>query len=425
MIDQVTNTFNVPVLLQQVAVAVAIGGLIGLEREKEKEDKFAGLRTLALLCGAGPVMVYYAEIAGYPALVGIYLILAVVLSLAIAYIRYTIVDEDIGFTTSVAVFFVALLGVLVGYGQLLEATSIAIIMAFLLAEKEKMLSYVDRLSYEELSDSMKLAALVFILYPILPAEPVGPLNAVNLREVLVFAIFVLMIEFSSFISMRQLGGSKGLAVTGILAGGANSFATAGVMARMANQSREALDSASSALLLATVSMIVRNIGLAAVIAVSILWVIWLPALVMIGLTLLMATVLWYKSENHENFDIDLDSPFSFKSAAKFAVVYIVIKITGVVSQEFLGEIGLYGTAYLGGLISSAAVAVTAGSMVASGETSVEAASGMVILGILASLSSKIILVEVINGEMRWKAAAPMGLVGTVGLLVYFILYPIS
>lgn len=422
MIDQIFEMLQIPLLLQQVSVAIAIGGLIGLEREKEG-DKFAGLRTLALLCGAAPVMVYYADASGYSWMVGIYLMLAAALALAIAYIRFMISGGDVGFTTSVVVFFVALLGVLVGYGLLLEATSIAILMVFLLAEKKTMLSYVDRLSYDEISDSMKLGALVFILYPILPTEPIDPLGAVNLREVLVFAVFVLMIEFSAYISMRQFGGSKGLAVTGTLAGGANSFATAGVLARMATQSRDALDSASSALLLATVSMIVRNIGLAAVIAVSILWVVWLPALVMVGLALVIAAMLWYQDDSRGDFDIDLDSPFSFASAAKFAAVYIAIKIMGVLSQEFFGEAGLYATAYAGGLVSSAAVAVTAGSLVSAGEVRVEAAAGMVLLGIFASLSSKIVLVEIINGEMRWKAVGPMGLIGIAGLAVYFAMYP--
>jgi len=422
MIDQIFETLEIPLLLQQVSVAIAIGGLIGLEREKE-DNKFAGLRTLALLCGAAPVMVYYADSSGHSWMVGIYLMLAAALAVAIAYIRFVISGGDVGFTTSVVVFFVALLGVLVGYGLVLEATSIAILVVFLLAEKETMLGYVDRLSYQELSDSIKLGALVFILYPILPTEPIDPFGAVNLREVLVFAVFVLMIEFAAYISMRQFGGSKGLAVTGTLAGGANSFATAGVLARMTTQSRDALDSASSALLLATVSMIVRNIGLAAIIAISILWVVWLPGLVMVGLALVIAAMLWYQDESTGDFDIDLDSPFSFKAAAKFAVVYIAIKITGVLSQEFLGEAGLYATAYAGGLVSSAAVAVTAGSLVSAGEVRVEAAAGMVILGILASLSSKIVLVEIINGDMRWKAAGPMGLVGVAGLAVYFMMYP--
>jgi uncharacterized membrane protein (DUF4010 family) len=402
---------------------MAIGGLIGIEREKETEDKFAGIRTLTLLCGAAPVMVFYSNISGYPWMVGIYLGLAVLIALAIAYIRFTISGSDVGFTTSVAVFFVALLGVLVGYGEFLVATAVAIIVAFLLAEKQKLLSYIDQLSYKELSDSMMLAALVFIVYPILPTEPVGPYDAINLREILIFAVFVLLIEFSSYISMRQFGGSKGLAVTGVLAGGANSFATAGIMARMANQSKKAIDSASSALLLATVSMIVRNIGLAMVIAVSIIWVIWIPGLVMVGVTLVTVAILWTRSDTHENFEIDFDSPFSFKAAVKFSIVYVLIKLTGVFSQELLGETGLYVTSYAGGLISSAAVAVTAATLVNSGEATVEVAAGMVILGILASLTSKIVLIEFINGEMRWKAAAPMGLTGVAGLAVYFLLYP--
>ncbi len=98
---------------------------------------------------------------------------------------------------------------IVGYGRYVEAAAITIIVAFLLAEKQQMVSFVDSLTYDELSDAMKVGALVFILYLILPAEAVDPYGVINLREVLVFAIFVLMIEFSAYVSMRVFGGSKG------------------------------------------------------------------------------------------------------------------------------------------------------------------------------------------------------------------------
>ncbi len=418
MIESVYSTLAVPGLLQQVVVAIAIGGLIGLEREKEPSDKFAGLRTLALLCGSGPVMVYYAELVGEPLLVGLYVLLAIAIALAIVFIRFSLARGEIGFTTSVTVFLVALLGILVGYGRFFEATSIAIITAFLLAEKEQMMTYVDNLTYQELSDSMKLGALVFILYPILPSDPVGPYGVIQLREVLLFAIFVLLIEFSSYVSMRQFGGSTGLQVTGLLAGGANSFATAGVMARMANQSRDAIDSASSALLLATVSMIVRNVGIASVIAVAILWAVWLPAVVMILLTMVMAYGVLKRGETHANFDIDLDSPFSFTAAAKFAIVYVAITLVSVVAHELFGSAGLYATAFFGGLVSSAAVAVSAATVFNEGSVTVEPAGGMVMLGIMASLTSKIVLVETVNGEMRYTAVVPMVFTGVAGLVAY-------
>jgi len=363
-------------------------------------------------------MVYYAELVGEPLLVGLYVLLAIAIALAIVFIRFSLARGEIGFTTSVTVFLVALLGILVGYGRFFEATSIAIITAFLLAEKEQMMTYVDNLTYQELSDSMKLGALVFILYPILPSDPVGPYGVIQLREVLLFAIFVLLIEFSSYVSMRQFGGSTGLQVTGLLAGGANSFATAGVMARMANQSRDAIDSASSALLLATVSMIVRNVGIASVIAVAILWAVWLPAVVMILLTMVMAYGVLKRGETHANFDIDLDSPFSFTAAAKFAIVYVAITLVSVVAHELFGSAGLYATAFFGGLVSSAAVAVSAATVFNEGSVTVEPAGGMVMLGIMASLTSKIVLVETVNGEMRYTAVVPMVFTGVAGLVAY-------
>lgn len=414
------ETLGIPRLLIHVAVAIAIGGLIGLEREKEDARKFAGVRTMALLCGAAPVVVHLAELTAYPMVIAVYLALVGAIALAIAYVRFTLRGDEIGFTTSVAVFLVALLGLLVGYDLLFEATSIAIVTAFLLAEKQRILGYVDRLTYRELSDSMKLGALVFILYPILPTEPIDPYGVVRLREVLVFAIFVLMIEFSAYVSMRQFGGSKGLQVTGLLAGGANSFATAGVMARMAKQSREAADSAASALLLATGSMIVRNVGIASVLAIPLLWVVWTPAALMLALTLVLAYALAVRGETHGDFDIELESPFSFKAAAKFSVVYVAILVVSVVAQELFGELGLYATSFAGGLVSSAAVSVSAATIYNDGGVGAEPAAGMVLLGILASLVSKIVLVELINDELRTRAAIPMAAVGLAGLTVFLL-----
>lgn len=416
---EIANVFDVHEVLLQFLVAFAIGGLIGLEREKE-EEKYAGLRTLALLCGSGPVIVYYGELSGYPQLTGLYLALALVLAIGIAAVRYSVARDDLGFTTSVTVFLVALLGVLVGYGRYVEASSIAIITAFVLAQKRHMRSYVQNLTYQELTDSLKLAALVFILYPILPAEPIDPYGVVSLQEVLIFAIFVLLIEFAAYVSMRQFGGSKGLQITGLLAGMANSFATAAVMARMANQSREALDSASSGIMLSVISMIVRNVGLASILAFAIFWTIWQPAVVMIVVGFAIAYVLLKWGNQYDDLDIEIDSPFSFGSAAKFAVIYIAITVVSVAAQELFGDIGLLATAYTGGLVSSAAVSVSAATVYNQGAASVEAAGGMVMLGIVASLTSKIVLVELINGRMRTKAMLPMAVVGIVGLGVYLL-----
>ena len=411
----------VPTVLQHVAIAVAIGGLIGLEREQEEKRKYAGLRTMSIMCGAGPLAVVLSQEAGAPWIVGIYLLVAGALSLSIAYVRFAVQKESLGFTTSMAVFMVAILGLLVGYGLVFEAVSVSIVTAFLLAEKDVMHKYARQLTDQEISDALILGALVFILYPILPAEPVGPYNAVNLQETLLLAIFVLLIEFTAFLSMRQFGGSWGLRITGLLAGAANSFATAGVMARMGKRSDAAVKTASSSLLLASISMVIRNIAIASALAASLLSVLWIPAAAMIGVTVIAVLVLQQYGEDETDFSFELDSPFSFRAAAKFAAVYIIIAIASNAADQFVGEAGLYVTAFIGGLVSSAAVATSAASLLSNGSAELQVAAGMVLFAIMASLASKIVLVETINNRMRWKANLPLVIIGVTGLLVFFLL----
>jgi uncharacterized membrane protein (DUF4010 family) len=413
--------FEIPPLLVQVVLAIATGGLIGLERERLPDRKYAGLRTLALLCGAGPVVVFLGQMEdSLPLLVmflTIYLGFVGGVALSVVYIRYSLTETDIGFTTSITVFLVGLLGILIGYERYFESTSTAIITVLLLAERQRLHRYVDSLTGQELRDSLKLGALVFILYPILPAEPIDPYDAVVLRDVLLFVIFVLLIQFGAYISMRQLGGSRGLAVTGLLSGGANSFAAAGVLARLANQSRDALTAASFALLLATTTMIVRNVVIAVAIAIPLLWAVWQPAFIMVTITLVSAGVVWTRGDTHEEFNIELESPFSFQAAAKFSVAYVAILLLSVGAEATVGDAGLYATAFAGGLISSAAVSVTAATVFNEGTVAAGPAAGMVVLGIVASLTSKIALIEGVNGEMRRTASIPMVVVAVAGLAV--------
>lgn len=418
MLDGWVGAFEITSLFQQVVIAFAIGGLIGLEREKEP-GKFAGLRTMAILCASGPLFVAISADAQLPWLIGLYVALAIALAIGIATIRFRLTGGEVGFTTSVTVVLVAILGLLVGYEFYFEATAVAIITAFILAEKESLTSYVENLTYTELTDAMKLAALVFILYPILPTEPIDPYGVVYLREVLLFAIFVLSIEFAAYISMRQFGAQRGLQLTGLLAGFANSFATAAVMARLGNKSRQALDAASSGLMLSVNSMIIRNIGLASIIAIPLFAVLWMPGVAMLVIAFAVAWFLLWRGEPDEDIELDLDSPFSLRAAVKFSAFYVAIILVSVLAEEMWGEAGVLATAYIGGLISSAAVAVSAGSLYNAGALGIESAAGMVMLGIVASLCSKIVLVEVINGDMRVKGILPMMIIAVVGLAVWW------
>jgi uncharacterized membrane protein (DUF4010 family) len=256
----------------------------------------------------------------------------------------------------------------------------------------------------------------------LPGRAVDPFGVVVPREVLLFAGLILVIEAGSYVMMERLGGSRGLAVTGLLAGSANSLAAAGVLARVARRSRRTLDAASLALLLATFAMIVRNVALAVALADGLAPSLLQPALAMGGVTLLVAVLLARRGEGSDHLGVDLDSPLSVRAAGKFAVAYVAILLVSVAAESTLGGLGLFATALAGGLVSSGAVAVSAATVFESGAVPAEVATGMVVLGIAGSLCAKIALVEWVTDDLRTRASLPLSAVGVAGLAVVAVMW---
>lgn len=413
---------SVPQLVMEVFLAMAMGGLIGLEREHTPERKYAGLRTLTLLAGVGPAVVAVSEQSGGPLVLGIYLGLAAAISLGILQIRLYIEGENLGFTTSVAVFISAVLGTLVGYGMYSQATALAVLSALVLEEKETLHGYVDQLRDEEIRSALQLGALGFILLPILPATAIDPYNALVPREIMMLGIFVLLIEFISYISLRQMSGSSGIYVTGILGGVASSFATTGVMASLASRTGNT-DAASSGALISTSAMLVRDLGITLILvlpavgyAAGKLSAIYIPLMAMIAVTGISAFFLYGSRE--EDVEMSIGSPFSIKSGLKFATVFAVASLASTAGPSFLGSTGAYATAFLGGLASSAAVVSSAATSYVSGSAGFTTASGMILSAIAGSMVAKIALIEVANRKLRRQVSLPLVLASIAGAVAY-------
>ncbi len=98
---------------ERLLVAVLVGVLIGLDRERAEARKthqlFAGIRTFPLIALAGAIPMLVVDIAG-PALV-VVSFLAVAAVALVAYVRTSAVG-DLGATTEIAALATFLLGVL-------------------------------------------------------------------------------------------------------------------------------------------------------------------------------------------------------------------------------------------------------------------------------------------------------------------------
>lgn len=416
---------NAPQVIIEILMALAVGGLIGLEREHTDHKKYAGFRTLALLAGVAPGVVSISEKTGSNIFTGVYLLLAAFLSLGVIYVRLKVDGNNIGFTTSVAVFTTAILGVMIGYNLYQEAAVLSVLTALLLAQKKTLHGYIDKLEDKEVSKAFQLGAIGLILLPILPSTAIDPFGAIVPRELVLLAVFVMAIEFVSYVTLRQLDGSSGIYLTGILGGGASSFATTGVLAKI-GKTEGYEEPAASGILLCTVTMIVRNLGIAAVILLSqagtdVTQFIWLFIPVAAMIIPLLGFAFWLKTEDVEVSEMPMKSPFSIKSGFKFGAIFAVVSISSALGNEFIGSTATYVTSFAGGLVSSSAVATSAATSFLSNSVTGYTAALMIILSILGSMLSKILLIEVENERMRVMVGGPMILSAMVGGLVALII----
>ena len=122
-------------LALRFAVAIGLGVLLGLERERSiGEEGGAGVRTFALIALSGALAGYLGERLGLE-----WLALAMFVAIAaliIGMYAVTSLRGDTGITTEVSALMAFLLGLLCAHGELQLAGWVAVAMAALLALKE-------------------------------------------------------------------------------------------------------------------------------------------------------------------------------------------------------------------------------------------------------------------------------------------------
>jgi uncharacterized membrane protein (DUF4010 family) len=159
--------------LARLALAVAIGLFVGIERERRQKE--AGLRTFAFSSLLGAV----GGLLGEPfALVALGLVGVLVIFLNVETIR---TGEGAEITTSAALIVTSFAGLLAGQGHAFTPTALGIITAALLTWKRPLAGFSQTLTESELRSAILLAILGFVVYPVLPTGSVDPWQLVEPR----------------------------------------------------------------------------------------------------------------------------------------------------------------------------------------------------------------------------------------------------
>ncbi len=268
--EKVNAVMDQSQILSRLAISLAIGLLVGLERgwrtrDEQDHERAAGFRTFALSGLLGGV-------TGAVALQTNGLVIGFVFhGYSAAFAAFHWLEAKAERNVSVASVVVGMLTFLLGTmsvaGDPRIAIACAVAMTGLLAVREWLHSGIASLTWPELRAVLILLAMSFLLLPVLPNRTVDPWNSVNLYEIWLLAILTAAISFvaSSTVAtltfaglIRAHPGSFKLLSAGILIAGAVMMARVAVVAIALNRALFGplvLPLASAAAILAAGAMI--------------------------------------------------------------------------------------------------------------------------------------------------------------------------
>ncbi|MCB0086646.1 MAG: MgtC/SapB family protein [Caldilineaceae bacterium] len=397
----------------RLALALAIGLFVGIERERRRKD--AGLRTFGFVSLLGALGGLLGD--NYALLtIGLLGILIVFLNL-----KTLRANKGTELTTSAAILVIGFAGILSGKGHTLTPAAVGVMTAALLAWKKPMTGFTVQLSDTELRSAILLGILAFVIYPALPEGTVDPWGALEPRAAWVTVILIAGIGFVNYI-LWKIYGDRGIELTGFLGGLVNSSVATRELAQRAKVTQtEMSDTVYRGILLAIAAMLIRNGVLLALLAPralrSALLAFVLMLVACVGIALLGRKPVHSADSTPSEPLLTLQSPFSLKSALKFGFILVIIQIAGVFGQQTLGQLGIYVTSLLGGLFSSSSAVAAAAALAAQG-TIADGVAGN--CAVIASLTSVVVnlplVVGVADRTLIRRIGWAVGIVALVGVL---------
>ena len=319
-------------LVLSAATALAIGGVIGLEREWRHKE--IGLRSF-MFCSLLGYLSFLMEVpqVGFAALILIVLL-------------QTWNSKPHGITTELASLMAFLLGGSVAKGLEGFAASIALVVTAVLAFRDVLHKFTYSLTEIEILKALEFGIFSFVILPLLPDSYIDPFGIINPFRIWLMTVIVLGLSFAAYIAIKYLGPQGGMLTTGILGGMASSTAVTFNMVEQSKLKGMAKLAAGTAIL-ASSTMFLRLLfiiflfdqhianSLTKVFVASFLFGVLMSAYFFMG--------------RPKPKEMKLKSPLSIFEALRFTLIFVLISVIVKTGNIWLGTAGIYVASVIGGL----------------------------------------------------------------------------
>jgi uncharacterized membrane protein (DUF4010 family) len=371
--DGEMTVMDIQDLLSRFAVALGVGLLIGLERgwrsrEEAPGSRTAGIRTFAISGLLGGVIGALALAAGATAgggfIIGIgFAAYAGVLG----WFCYTEnrADQTFSATTAVAAMVTFALGAYALMGDMRAAAAGAVVTAGLLAGRENLHGWVERITWPELRSGLVLLAMTFVALPLVPSQKIDELAGSDPREIWLIAIVLAGVSFLGYVAVKYIGPAHGILVSAAAGGLVSSTAVTLANARRAAQGEGAPRLLAAGVSLSTAISFVRVLAIVAALKPVLLITIAPPLIAGIAVTAgaAMIRTYWDREGKRTEHRVAFRNPFNFLSVVGFALLLGAVIAVGKLLGEHTGTTGAVLGAVAMGLADVDAVTVAVAQLV--------------------------------------------------------------
>jgi len=336
-IPQIEWTFQLRFL-----VALALGFLIGLERESTKVEHnrlpVGGIRTLPLISmyGFGCAWLYQiGAVVMFP--VGLASIIALT---TVGYFAKT-KEGRFGATSEVSVLITFLIGAMSLLVDVWIAMAIGVIATMLLSEKAKLETYVESLDRVGFLATLRFLLVTVIILPVLPNQEYTQfkLNPTRIWEIV---IMVSTIGFVGYLLSKKFGHSMGLWLSGLLGGIVSSTAVSISAGRIARKSPERSSSALQASTLGSSVMYIRILILLWAVNPTIVNYLWWKLLILAAVGIVLSLRLPGGNRGSNGSEVpDLHNPFEIMPAVWFAALFVILSVITSIVKQSAGDTGVF------------------------------------------------------------------------------------
>lgn len=333
-------------------VALALGFLIGLERESAKSKRkniiLGGIRTFPIISmlGFGCAWLYQLG-ASFMLPLGL---LTICILASIGYYGKT-QSEKFGITSEVSALLTFVVGALALLVDIWAAMALGIINTMLLSEKAGLENIVDKLNKNEFTAVLKFLLVTLIILPVLPNKNFTEYE-LNPSKIWQIVILVSSVGFVGYILSKILGQKIGLWLTGFVGGIVSSTAVCIAYGRVAQEDPESGPSALETTIVASSVMYLRILVLIFIINPVVLSILWwkLVILSLIGFTLSIIKITNIQASKSAQKGVrQLQNPFELRPAMAFAILFLLLSVVTKLVKQYIGSQGLLTLAGIVGL----------------------------------------------------------------------------